>query len=285
MTPRHPVWFFDHGIGVFPLVGKHPACKSWDDYIATREEAARFRNYGVRLRNRDVQLGVLDSDTREAEVWVLQQIVHRAIPDTPLVVETARGFHRYYRLTGLQALFIHRDGLTIEFKNGGQYVVGPGSIHPGDSKAGIPPGKKYCALNWSWRLEDIPFFPSDFVFDDRPPRTGDGYAVPEALCQSERHDGLYRIMRSLAARGVPLDGALAACRVENRTRCQPPLPDDRDLDSYLRRAYHQSDTAGFTRTPQTGWELAGGLLEIGLSVDATLVAVRSITPDFDPRQV
>jgi hypothetical protein len=91
-------------------------------------------------------------------------------------------------------------------------------------------------------------------------------------------------MRSLVARCVPLDGALAACHLENLAKCRPPLDDHDELDRFLRRAYEQKDRADFVCTPQTAWDLAGGLIEIGLSVEATLVAVRSVTPDFDPNQ-
>jgi hypothetical protein len=89
-------------------------------------------------------------------------------------------------------------------------------------------------------------------------------------------------MRSLVARGVPLEGALAACHIENRAKCHPPLEANEKLDRFLRRAYQQKDRADFVRTPQTGWDLAAALLDVGLSVDATLAAVRSVTPDFDP---
>ncbi len=45
------VRFFDLGVGLYPIVtpGKTPRCKSEDDYVCSRDEAARFRNYGVRL--------------------------------------------------------------------------------------------------------------------------------------------------------------------------------------------------------------------------------------------
>jgi hypothetical protein len=36
---------------------------------------------------------------------------------------------------------------------------------------------------------------------------------------------------------------------------------------------------------KTGWELCGSLIEVGLSAEAALVAVRSVTPDFDPEHV
>ena len=91
--------------------------------------------------------------------------------------------------------------------------------------------------DWSWRWNDIPFFPDGFVFDDGTCGTfsapGQPLALPEAVFKQERHDTLHKIIRSLAARGVPLDAALAVCRLENLTRCRPPLADnplDKDID-------------------------------------------------------
>lgn len=275
MTPA--TWFHDCGVGVFPIVtpGKTPACPSWDDYTCTRTEAARFRNYGVRLgRCRTGWLAVADSDTPETETWATAHL-----PDTPFKVRTARGVHRYYRVNGFLPKFIHRDGHTIEFRNQGQYVVGPGSVHS--------TGMLYTVDKWSWWWEAIPFFPTDFVFDDRPfsaRGSGDGQplVLPESVRAGERHETLHRIMRSLVAHGVPLDGAMATCRSENRVRCCPPLTDTELDDAFLRRAYQQKDRADFVRTPKTGWDLCGSLIDIGLSVESALVAVRSVTPDFDP---
>jgi Bifunctional DNA primase/polymerase, N-terminal len=270
----HAVWFHDHGVHVFPVHGKEPAVpkgSSWKDW---RGDVARLRNYAVAL---SAALGVLDTDNRDDELWVLQQIAHRVIPDTPLLVETARGFHRYYRLAGPLPKFLHRDGHTLEFRNEGQYVVGPGSAHPS--------GTTYTALYWSWRWEDIPFFQADFVFDDRPlaaSSDGQPLTLPEIINEKERHETLHKLMRSLAAHGVPLEGALKTCAAANLAKCRPPLEANENLDRFLRRAYQQRDRADFVRAPKRGWDLAGSLLDVGLPIDAVLVAVRSIDPTFDP---
>jgi hypothetical protein len=279
VTPA--LWFFDHGVHVFPVHGKEPAVAkgtSWKDYNCSREQAARFRSYAVPLG----RLAVPDTDNPADSAWVTSHL-----PPTPFRVRTARGWHSYYRLTGEAPHFIHRDGHTIEFRQQGQYVVGPGSVHPS--------GAIYTASEWSWCWDDIPFFPVDFVFNDGScPKvsvggTGGPFVLPEAIVEPCRHETLHKLMRSLVANGVPFAGALTVCRMENRTRCHPPLKDnaldegiDNTLDVFLRRAYKQKDRADFVRSPKTGWALAGGLLELGLSVEAALAAVRSISPDFDP---
>ena len=276
MTPAE--WFHKHGVGVFPLIpGTKQPEVSFPTYICTSAQAAQFRDYGVRVGlGRLGYIVVVDTDNADAEAWAGARL-----PDTPFKVHTARGHHRYYQATGPLPKFIHRDGHTIESRNQGQYVVGPGSVHAS--------GVIYTASEWSWRWQDIPPFPTDFLWDDRPPfargsSDGQPLLLPETIHASERHETLHRVMRSLVARCVPLDGALAACHLENLAKCRPPLDDHDELDRFLRRAYEQKDRADFVRTPQTAWDLAGGLIEIGLSVEATLVAVRSVTPDFDPNQ-
>ena len=232
------LWFLDHGVHVFPAHGKEPAVPkgtSWKDYRCTREQAARLRDYGVPL---SPTLGALDTDNRDDEVWVLQQIARRAIPDTPFLVETARGFHRYFRLAGALPKFIHRDGHTLEFRNEGQYVVGPGSMHPR--------GGTYAALYWSWRWEDIPFFPADFVFDDRPLEArgaadGEPFEFPEIVRAGERHDQLFRLLRSCKGRGWDLETTREAVLTANQLRCSPPLAEDDAFDRWFARQWNKPD--------------------------------------------
>lgn len=243
MTPAE--WFWLYGVHVFPVSGKRPAVPkgtSWKDYRCSRSEAARLRNYGVPLSD---QLAVLDTDDRDDERWVLQQIAAGAIPETPFLVETARGVHRYYRLAGPLPKFLHCDGHTIEFKNEGQYVVGPGSQHPS--------GAIYRARDWSWRWEELPLFPADFVFDDRaaaphndqPASTHgssvDGFEFPEAVHVKERHDQLFRLSRSCKGSGLDREGTREIVHLANENRCHPPLTEDKQFEAWFARAWDLSD--------------------------------------------
>jgi hypothetical protein len=268
MTPI--LWFYDNRIGIFPLKPreKTPACKSWDDYSCTREQAATFVNYGVRLG----PFVVVDSDSTAAESWVATHL-----PSTPFRVRTARGWHRYYRLLGTIPKLIHRDGLTIECRNHGQYVVGPGSVHP--------TGFVYVAERWSWRVEDIPFFPSPFQFDDRGVESrgsasGQSFALSEFVEAGERHDEMWKLLRSLMARTVPAEVAISVCQIENLERCRPPIPTN-ELTTYLRRVSKQPHTMEFG-PPLQGWDLVGRLFEVGLSRTSVRIVAKSLDPDFDP---
>jgi Bifunctional DNA primase/polymerase, N-terminal/Primase C terminal 1 (PriCT-1) len=232
------LWFFDHGVGVFPVIGKEPACSSWDDYVCSRAHAARLFNYGVPLG----RLGVADTDNADVETWAALHL-----PPTSFKVRTARGWHRYYRIGGPLPKFIHRDGHTIEFRNVGQYVIGPGSVHPGDRKASILPGIIYTADAWSWRWEDLPFFPTDFLFDDRPSTTStgavyvDGFEFPDVVSAGERHDQLFRLLRSFKGLGMDQRTTREAVSLANQRRCQPPLDEDDTFERWFNRGWKNPD--------------------------------------------
>lgn len=231
MNPR--TWFSDHGVGLFPLQngrrGKEPACTSWDDYTGP----VHSRNYGVRLgrADRDV-LVVVDPDDSTATEWV-----DRHLPRTPFVVTTGRGSHRYYRMPDLPPVrFLHRDGHTIELKGHGQYVVGPESIHPS--------GAVYTATEWSWRWDDIPYFPADVVFDDRPEgcaTRSEKFEFPNAVHSGERHHQLFRLLRSLKALGLERPDARVVVHYANVERCQPPVNEDRVFEMWFERAWRLPD--------------------------------------------
>lgn len=268
-TPQE--WFLAHSVSVFPIRAgtKTPACASWDDYQAVSAQAARWSSYGVVLGT----LAVVDTDDPESEHWVA-----RYCPETPFVVVTARGLHRYYRQRCPSPKYIHRDGLTVEHRNVGQYVIGPGSTHPS--------GLVYRARDWSWDWRDVPFFPASFDFDDRPQHeraseVGARFRLPPVIRAGERHDELFRLLRSLVARGVRTDDAIRLVLHVNQTHCQPPV-DEAELTRYARRVARVRDRATFTRVDgAVGVDLASGLLDVGLDVDQVIQLVRSVTPDFD----
>lgn len=269
-------WFFDHSFHVFPVDRRDkspmvPKGTSQFDYRCSRLDAVAMGDYGVPLG----LLAVADSDSPEVEAWVAANL-----PETPFKVTTARGRHRYYRLSGDAPHYFHRAGHTIEFRHKGQYVVGPGSVHA--------TGVTYAADPWSWKVEDIPLFPAaTFEWDDRPldqrgSAEGCAFVMPPVVMAGERHDVMFKLMRSLQARGVTdVDGILAALQAENLAKCSPPIS-YQELERYIRRVVKYPDREGFDRVVQEDWTLAGRLVDAGVSGQATLLAVKSVYPDFDP---
>lgn len=271
-TPSQATWFLDNKIRVFPIKqagialadgsvtkGKEPDCRSWDDYNCGRSVAAKFVNYGVILG----LLGVVDSDDPETELWVTNNI-----PPTPFIVNTARGKHRYFRLINDAPHFFHREGHTIEFRHRGQYVVGPGSLHAS--------GFTYHANDWSWDIREIPIFPvKDFHWDDRSAderggssELGAAFVLPSRIHAGERHDLMFRLMRSLQARGIEdVNQLLVVLKQENLAKCQPPIPET-ELETYVRRVSKHPDRKEFKRLEVVDLSLAINLTDAGLSPEA-----------------
>lgn len=88
-----------------------------------------------------------------------------------------------------------------------------------------------------------------------PPSAVNGtpFLVPTTIGDGDRHDVLYRFLRSQKARGVTLAVALAGCRALNAEQCAHPL-DERELTAYLTRVWSQGDRAEFAAQPPTPTE-------------------------------
>jgi hypothetical protein len=86
---------------------------------------------------------------------------------------------------------------------------------------------------------------------DVPPTPESGpFLVPETVGQGERHDTMFKLLRSQKARGISLAAALTCCHEENRQKNSPPV-DEAELDGYLRRSWHQGDSAAFEEQQKT----------------------------------
>ena len=242
----NPIDFFlTHGVNVFPIspgtkepdVPKGTSWKSWQGPRPTGP-------YGVELG----ALMVVDGDSSLSTAWIRANC-----PATPFRVQTGphhdssdmgRGVHFYYRAPACQTpAFIHRDGLVIEARRAGQYVVGPGSIHPS--------GCTYTSTNWSWSWDGLPVFLADFAFHDGTRLTtlaGQRYEVPERVTAGERTAELFKFARSFKARGASEQMARYAVEVFNRDRCEPPKSDEWLL-RWFNRAWHQADRPDFAQLP------------------------------------
>lgn len=167
---------------------------------------------------------VIDSDSPEAEAWCAANL-----PPTPMMTRTARGFHRYYRrppaLPEIPATIRVSDTLGIELKRDGQYVLSPGSFHPGDKEAGIPPGVMYIEVApWPTTLDEVPILPMDLIIDPsgitahRP-----SVLLPESVDSGSRNNTLFREGCKLRRLGYDETEIRAALTVVNQNRCRPPL--------------------------------------------------------------
>jgi hypothetical protein len=260
VNPR--TWFYDLNIFIFPTHDKVPAVAkgtSQFDFRCTRDQASRFKEYGVPLG----LFGVADSDSPETEAWVAAHL-----PPTPFQVRTARGLHRYYRLVWDAPHFFHRDTHTIEFRHRGQYVVGPGSVRPN--------GAAYMAAPWSWNINDVPFFPKDFLFDDgscgqfaaNSTDDAEGYEFPDAVHGGRRHWELHRLLRSWKGSGFSMEEAREIVHLANENRCYPPLAEDAKFEKWFVRQWNKPDRPFPTRSEIPALPLEPATPEIDLDLDA-----------------
>lgn len=196
--------------------------KSFQRQRATEEDLQTWFGNGA-SRNAGIPTGavsgvaVVDSDTPEAEQWCASNL-----PATPMMTRTAKGFHRYYRLPDalrddascLPGFITADNGLKIELKSDGQYVVAPGSVHPS--------GHVYAMVEeWPLSLEDIPTLPLH-VLGGLPTGAPKADPLPESIPDGRRNTTLFTEgcrLRRLAWNEPEIAAALLTI---NQTRCQPP---------------------------------------------------------------
>jgi hypothetical protein len=119
--------------------GKHPRLGGWQEKATTDADTVRtwwtrWPNAGVGLATGSAsRVWVLDLDGPEAGAWYESQLAKHG-PAPTIGVETARGFHMYWRWTegavvrnaqGLQAAGIQ----SVDVRGDGGYVCAPPTVH------------------------------------------------------------------------------------------------------------------------------------------------------------
>jgi bifunctional DNA primase/polymerase-like protein/primase-like protein len=150
---------------------------------------------------------------------------------------TGRGEHYWFRHPGGVVPNAVRLRPGLDLRGDGGYVVVPPSRHatgrpyewvvgPEDATLADPP---------PWLLELVrPTRQSEKTPSTQPPQVYEG----------ARNETLYRLARSLKAKGLSVPAMSAALRAENETRCVPPLPPS-EVDSIVQHAATQPDHVTF----------------------------------------
>jgi len=147
---------------------------------------------------------------------------------------SARGEHWYYRRPTalspgvLPATIKVSPELKIEIKRDGQYVVLPGSVHPGKPEENVPPGHVYAEIEpWPNTLTALPTLPLGLICDVNEAGSGERQAsepLPTAIGVN-RNTTLTSQAGRLRRQGLDADEIEAALLAINRNRCHPPLSD------------------------------------------------------------
>ena len=189
-----------------PLQTERPT----DDRLVSWFDNGTHRGVGIILRELYV---AIDGDSPAALVWMKANL-----PYTNMKTRTARGEHWIFRRPAgveVPAEIRVSDALRIEVKRQGQYLVGPGSIHPS--------GAVYEEVE-PWPLDGttVPYLPQGvFGVGKSGPRAE---PLAEIIPGGGRNNSLFREGCRLRRLGLEEFEIVAALTAINQHRCQPPLP-------------------------------------------------------------
>lgn len=140
---QHAIEYAGQGLSVIPLVGKRPP-EEWTYYqsnIASKQQIAlwwgMYRDANVGIVTGSISsLFVIDFDYDAVKTFTgAYSIITRHLGDDFVVSKTGKGFHCIIRTNEAKMLRNRKiaktpDGILIETRGEGGYIVAPPSIHP-----------------------------------------------------------------------------------------------------------------------------------------------------------
>jgi hypothetical protein len=226
------------GWPIIPLVGKVPAVCRWPLFEAS-PVSIRFwfgnRRCNLGLRTGDSGYLVIDTDTPEAEEWVLNHC-----DETPMRAVSGSGSrHRYYRCPPRKEIR-NRQGLFgihgLDVRGHGGYIVLPPSVHPAT-------GKQYEWMTETWHPSGLPPFSPRWVYErKRSVRTAVACVLEPSRPEDRARAYLAKIEPAVSGQGghtKTFTTALKLARVVNydaellwvllteyNARCEPPWSEE-----------------------------------------------------------
>ena len=111
-----------------PNAFKRPLSPGWQELATTstpvQREAWDKQGLNLGLYLQPARLVVIDTDTPEAEAWARQNL-----PQTPWRTRTAKGYHRFFRLSEGQGAPVDNKPIPGMDRKAHGYVLAPGSWH------------------------------------------------------------------------------------------------------------------------------------------------------------
>ncbi len=184
----------DHQLSIFPVnlfwdddeekVKKKPAVTSWKPYQEEKPSVDQVKswweenpNHGIGIVTGKINdLLVLDVDTEEGEEFVYEQGI--GAEPSPTVRTGGGGLHIYFSYPGSEITTgarISRDGLGLDYRGQGGFVVAPPSPYPSPE-----PGK----YKWEYELkEHTANDPPDWLLEEIKETKSDGHADVDELLE------------------------------------------------------------------------------------------------------
>lgn len=256
-----------HGMRVFPChnieadrecscgtlqcksAGKHPRLNDWQTLATTQELPIRKwwaqwpdANVGVRC-GESSGLTVLDVDGDEGRETLRElELEHGELPDTPIAITGSGGAHYYFKFEPeLQNAVRFAKGLDVRTEGG--LVVGVGSVtkQPYQWEAAFTLGSEGLLP------APMPSWLAQMIAGSATSANGNGRLhLPAAIPSGERNNWLYRLGRSLKARGMGEQAIMAALHAENAARCSPPM-ETSEVMAIAQHAFAEPDRPQFTK--------------------------------------
>ncbi len=240
--------------------GKHPLYAGWQADATT--DPRKIRRWWWKTPNANVgiatgagsNLTVLDADgivglerLRELELQ------NAELPITPRIITGSGGLHLPFEyVPGLTNAVRWDAGLDLRTEGG--LVVGVGSVNAN--------GAYLFEVGFEWSVDLPPAKMPQWLIDaikngqgGQAGNNGNGqrFKLPEhpIVKGTGRNSWLYRLGRSLRAKGLPESAIRAALERTNLERCQPPI-DDGEMGDILKSVLSQPDRPEFS-----AWRAAG----------------------------
>ncbi len=233
---------------VFPCKPRNKAPLATHGCKSATRESKQIRAWWKRHPEANVAIAtgapsgivVLDVDPRHGGDKSLTELQRKygPLPVAPRVLTGGGGSHIYFAHPGCVVQnSAGRIARGLDVRGDGGYVVAPPSIHLS--------GQSYCwdpeARIDEVALPEIPRWLLDLAL--KPNATASSNSNTE-INEGSRNTELYRVARSLHARGTRADGILAEIRTINLARCRPPLSED-EVRKIASNAATQPDASNF----------------------------------------
>lgn len=227
------VEYINLGLAIFPIQykGKIPltrnGCKdATTDAAIVKGWWQRWpnANIGIATGSKSGGLVVIDLDTDEdrgidgyltLKNWEKE---HGILPDSWRSITGRGGNHIFYKT--------NRDvrnsgGLLegIDIRGEGGYIVAPPSVHKN--------GNKY---EWEYAPDEFDLVEADEtvykLLDTKKHEKSNEFKVPDIIPDGQRNDTMYRYACALQSKALSDEAIIAAMKIENDLKCNPPLAED-----------------------------------------------------------
>lgn len=202
------------GFSVIPINfgTKMPAISSWEQFQKRLPSETELRDWFQTSGPKNIaiitgkvsNIVVVDQDGPEG-----MRSAHKlGINSAYEAITPSGGKHAYFRHPGFEVRNTIKSLPGIDLRGDGGYVLAAPSVFN---------GKRYF---WAKRGEMpvyVPLQQEKKILSPAP--------VYTAITQGERHKALVSLAGSMRRRGMEYASILAALRIENETKCQPPLGD------------------------------------------------------------